>query len=108
MAEQHSCKCIARLMREAGLVMVSHRRGGPVTTRRDREARPTPDLVDRNFAAAPNRLWMADITYVPPAARLLYLAIVLDAYEDAMAESPHPERLKTSPPSNASHPPRLH
>ena len=79
--ERHSRKRIARLMREAGLVGASHRRGGPVTTRRDREARPAPDLVNRNFAAAaPNRLWVADITYVPTGAGFLYLSIVLDAF----------------------------
>lgn len=78
---RHSRKRIARLMREAGLVGASHRRGGPVTTRRDPEARPSPDLVDRNFAAeVPNRLWVADITYVPTAAGFLYLAVVLDAF----------------------------
>ena len=61
--ERHSRKRIARLMRETGLVGASHRRGGPTTTRRDQEARPAPDLVDRNFvAAAPNQLWVADIT----------------------------------------------
>lgn len=79
--ERHSRKRIARLMREAGLVGASHRRGGPVTTRRDQEARPAPDLVDRNFVAeAPNRLWVADITYVPTAAGFLYLAVILDAF----------------------------
>ncbi|KQP69876.1 transposase [Methylobacterium sp. Leaf112] len=79
--ERHSRKRIARLMREAGLVGASHRRGGSVTTRRDQEARPAPDLVDRNFAAAaPNQLWVADITYVPTAAGFLYLAVVLDAF----------------------------
>ncbi|GJD66752.1 hypothetical protein MPEAHAMD_6950 [Methylobacterium frigidaeris] len=58
-----------------------HRRGGPVTTRRDQEARPAPDLVDRSFAAdEPNRLWVADITYIPTNAGFLYLAIVLDAF----------------------------
>ena len=68
-------------MREAGLVGASHRRGGPVTTRRDQEARPAPDLVDRNFVAeAPNRLLVADITYGPTATGFLYLAVVLDAF----------------------------
>ena len=38
--ERHSRKRIARLMREAGLVGASHRRGGPVTTRRDKKVRP--------------------------------------------------------------------
>jgi putative transposase len=79
--ERHSRKRIARLMRKAGLIGASHRRGGPVTTRRDQRARPAPDLVDRNFVAeAPNRLWVADITYLPTAAGFLYLAVVLDAF----------------------------
>ena len=78
--EHHGRKRIARLMRAGGLIGASHRRG-VVTTRRDREARPAPDLVERNFAAAaPNRLWVADITYVPTAAGFLYLAVVLDAW----------------------------
>ena len=61
--EKHSRKRIARLMRATGLVGACHRHGGLVTTRRDKESRPAPDLVDRNFAAdGPNRLWVADIT----------------------------------------------
>jgi len=44
-------KRIARLMRAAGLVGASRRRAGVTTTRRDKEARPAPDLVDRNFTA---------------------------------------------------------
>jgi putative transposase len=78
---RHGRKRIARLMREAGLVGACHRQGGPTTTRRDQDARPAPDLVDRNFTAdAPNQLWVADITYVPTAAGFLYLAVVLDAW----------------------------
>ena len=78
--EKHSRKRIERLMREAGLAGTSHRRGGP-TTRRDQEARPAPDLVDRDFTAAgPNQLWIADITFIPTTAGFLYLAVVLDAW----------------------------
>ena len=79
--EKHGRKRIARLMRAAGLVGASRRRSGITTTRRDREARPAPDLVDRKFAApGPNRLWVADITFVPTASGFLYLAVVLDAW----------------------------
>ena len=79
--ERHGRKRIARLMRAAGIVGVSRRRAGVTTTRRDKEARPAPDLVDRNFSAsAPNRLWVADITFIPTAAGFLYLAVVLDAF----------------------------
>src|SRR4051812_1189470 len=79
--ERHGRKRIARLMRDAGLVGASRRRHGPITTRRDKDARPAPDLVDRNFTAdRPNQLWVADITFVPTAAGFLYLAVVLDAW----------------------------
>ena len=55
-------KRVARLLRAAGLRGVS-RRNSMVTTVRDRTARPAPDLVERNFAAAaPNCLWVADIS----------------------------------------------
>ena len=73
-------KRVARLMRAAGLCGVSRRRW-VTTTVRDRAARPAPDLVERNFVAvAPNRLWVADITYIPTWAGFLYLAVVLDTF----------------------------
>jgi putative transposase len=79
--ERHGRKRIARLMRVAGLVGASRRRGGPITTQRNKQARPAPDLVDREFqAAGPNRLWVADITYVPTLAGFLYLAVVVDVW----------------------------
>jgi putative transposase len=79
--ERHGRKRIARLMREAGLVGASHRRGGPTTTRRDKGGRPAPDLVDRDFSTTgPNRLWVADITLIPTATGFLYLAVVLDVW----------------------------
>jgi putative transposase len=73
-------KRVARLMRAAGLQGVS-RRKGPRTTVRDAQSRPALDLVNRNFkAAAPNRLWVADITHVPTLVGFLYLAVVLDVF----------------------------
>lgn len=42
---------------------------------------PALDLVQRDFSApAPDRLWVADITYVPTLAGFLYLAVVLDVF----------------------------
>jgi putative transposase len=79
--EKHGRKRIARLMRDADLVGASRRRHGPITTRRDKDARPAPDLVDRDFTAAgPDQLWVADITFVPTSAGFMYLAVVLDAW----------------------------
>ena len=73
-------KRVARLMNTAGLYGVS-RRKWVITTVRDHTATPASDLVERNFtAAAPNRWWVADITYIPTWAGFLYLAVVLDAF----------------------------
>ena len=73
-------KRIARLMRRAGLRGIS-RRKGTRTTVRDARTRAAPDLVERDFTAdAPDRLWVADITYIPTWAGFLYLAVVLDAF----------------------------
>jgi putative transposase len=75
-----SRKRVARLLREAGLVGASRRRW-TTTTVRDAKARPAPDLVERNFTAeGRDRLWVADITYIPTWAGFLYLAVVMDAW----------------------------
>jgi len=67
-------------MRQAGLAG-AHRRRTVRTTVREEGSAPAPDLVTRAFAVPrPNRLWVADITYVRTWARWLYLAIVLDAF----------------------------
>lgn len=73
-------KRVGRLMKEEQLEGVSRRRQ-VFTTQRDADARPAPDLVDRNFVAdGPNQLWVADITYIPTWAGFLYLAVVLDVW----------------------------
>ena len=71
---------VARLMHAAGLQGASRRRWA-LTTVRDSKARPAPDLVERNFVAeGRDRLWVADITYIPTWAGFLYLAVVVDAW----------------------------
>lgn len=43
--------------------------------------RSAPNLLDRNFApAAPNQVWLTDITYVPTDEGWLYVAVVLDLF----------------------------
>jgi IS30 family transposase len=70
---------VARLTSRASLAGVSQRRF--VTTTLKGDGRQAPDLVERNFTAqAPDRLWVADITYIPTWAGFLYLAVVLDAF----------------------------
>lgn len=76
-----SRKRVARLMRQARIRGISRRRGFVVTTRRDQQQRPAPDLVQRRFVAdGPNQLWVADMTYVPTWAGFVYLAMVLDVW----------------------------
>jgi putative transposase len=51
------------------------------TTRKLQQMLTVPDLVERQFTpAAPERLWVADITYLRSWEGWLYLAFVLDAY----------------------------
>lgn len=74
-------KCVGRLMGELGIRGASRRGRKPRTTKRDRDARPAPDLVDRDVAVdGTDELWVADITYIPTWAGLLYLAVVVDAW----------------------------
>ena len=73
-------KRVARLMRAARLQGLRPRRF-VTTTIGDPTADRALDQVDREFTAAgPDRLWVADITYVPTWAGFLYLAIVLDVW----------------------------
>ena len=73
-------KRVARLMRTAGLAGLQLRRF-VTTTVSDPTADRAVDQVDRQFTAdGPDRLWVADITYIPTWAGFLYLAIVLDVW----------------------------
>jgi len=73
-------KRVARLMRERGFRGAS-RRKHVVTTIRDDAATPAQDLVNRKFESdAPNKLWVADITYIPTAIGFMFLAVVLDVF----------------------------
>ncbi len=74
-------KRVARLMRELGLAGVSRRRKGIKTTVRAKEAPAAADLVRRQFhASGPDRLWVADITYVSSWQGYVFLACVIDAW----------------------------
>ena len=71
---------VARLMR--GLGLAGAVRGKTRRTTISSELSPRPaDLVERVFAAlAPNRLWLADITYVSTWSGFCYTAFVIDAF----------------------------
>jgi putative transposase len=71
---------VTRLMRAAGLRGIS-RIKVPRTTVRASTPDTRPDLVQRRFTApAPNRLWVADITYVKTHSGWVYAAFVLDVF----------------------------
>jgi putative transposase len=73
-------KRVARLMKLDGLQGATRRKKWR-TTKRAKDARPAPDLVERNFSVdGPDQLWVADITYVPTWSGFLYLAVVVDAW----------------------------
>jgi putative transposase len=71
---------IERLMREMGLAGVM--RGKTVrTTVQDKDGIRAADLVKRRFVAgAPNRLWVADFTYVNTWAGTVYVAFAIDVF----------------------------
>ena len=72
---------VERLMRHHGIraIMARPRRVRTTDSRHDFPI--APNLLDRNFTAtAPNRIWLADITYVETDQGWLYLATVLDLY----------------------------
>jgi putative transposase len=72
---------VARLMREHGMQGVVRGRKKVITTQPDETASRPADLVGRNFtAAAPNRLWIVDFTYVPTWSGMVFTAFVTDVF----------------------------
>jgi transposase InsO family protein len=71
---------IERLMKAMGLKGII--RGRPHRTTIPDKANPCPlDRVGRHFKApAPNRLWVADFTYVATWAGFVYVAFIIDAF----------------------------
>ena len=71
---------VHRLMRAEGLRGIS-RAKGPRTTIPGTGPDSRPDLLDRDFQApAPNRVWVADITYCRTFAGWVYAAFVIDVF----------------------------
>jgi putative transposase len=71
---------VARLMRELGIAGVVRGKPKRTTIPAGLVDRPS-DLVERRFrAVAPNRLWVADLTYVRTWSGFCYVAFIIDAY----------------------------
>lgn len=92
---------VERLMRESGLEGV--RRGKKhKTTIADASAPRPADLVDRNFVAdRPNRLWVADLSYVRTWAGFCYIALVIDVFSRFIVGWALSTHLKTDLPLEA-------
>jgi len=72
---------VERLMRELGIRGASPERKRPPTTLPGDPADRPSDLLERCFdAAAPNRRWVADITYVQTFSGWVYTAFVMDLF----------------------------
>lgn len=72
---------IERMMSRYGIraIMAPPRRARTTDSRHDLPI--APNLIKRDFtAAAPNRVWLADITYIPTAEGWMYLAAVMDLF----------------------------
>lgn len=66
-------------MRRHGIRALARRRFRPTTTDSRHQLPIAPNLLQQEFAVSePNRVWLADITYIPTGEGWLYLAAVLD------------------------------
>jgi putative transposase len=71
---------VERLMREHD-IRARHKRRYKATTDSKHALPVAPNRLNRDFTpAAPNRTWVADITYIPTGEGWLYLAVVLDLF----------------------------
>ena len=72
---------VSRLMAELSITGACGR-AKTITTRPDRHARKSADLVQRNFSVdAPDKLWVSDLTYIGTREGWLYLVCIMDAFE---------------------------
>jgi putative transposase len=81
-AGEQVARCrVQRLMKTAG-IQGAKRRGKPWrTTKPNPLAKRRPDLVERNFSAdGPDRLWVADLTYLRCWEGLVFFAFVVDVW----------------------------
>ena len=76
-----SKKRISKIMKENGL-KVRTKRKWKKTTDSNHNFRIADNIIERDFSLAnkPNKVWGADITYIPTSSGWLYLAIVIDFY----------------------------
>lgn len=95
MARGERCdrKTVARLMQRMNLAAKGKKKFRVCTTDSNHAHPIAPDLVQRDFtAAAPNQVWVTDLTYVPTNQGWLYCVVILDLFSRkvvAHAEADH-------------------
>jgi putative transposase len=93
---------IERLMRRHGIRAIMARPRRVRTTDSRHELPIAPNLLNRNFnAAAPNQIWLADITYIETDQGWLYLAAVMDLYSRRIVGWATGDHLRTELPAAA-------
>jgi transposase InsO family protein len=75
-----NAKRVLRITREDNLLCLRKRAYAPATTDSSHGWRVYPNLARRMVPMAPDRLWVADITYIRLERTFVYLAVVLDAW----------------------------
>ena len=92
---------VARLMRQESITarFKRHRR---ITTDSDHGLPVAANILARRFsAAAPNRRWATDITYVPTTEGWLYLAVIMDLFSRRVVGWAMADNMKVELPMNA-------
>ena len=75
-----NAKRVLRITRQDNLLCLRKKAYAPATTDSNHGWRVYPNLARRMDPMAPDRLWVADITYIRLERAFVYLAVVLDAY----------------------------
>ena len=79
--QRHGRNRIARIMRQNQWRAQQKRRYRPQTTQSDHDQPIAPNWLKRiPAAAAPNQIWVADITFIETAEGWVFLAVILDAF----------------------------
>jgi putative transposase len=93
---------VERLMRDLGIQGAVRGKTRRTTISGDDPAARPADLVDRQFvASAPNRLWVADLTYVRTWSGFVYVSFVTDVFSRRIVGWQASRSLKTDLALNA-------
>jgi putative transposase len=93
---------VAKCMQKAGLRPRRRRKFVPTTTDSNHDLPIAPNRLDRDFAAAaPNRKWVCDLTYIWTDQGWLYLATVMDLFSRRIVGWSMQDHLRTSLTSQA-------